>query len=77
MANPDSLIISELQESYRSGRQTPGNVMERLLENSVGTDPLNVWITRLPRDQVMVYVSALDPGAIDALPLYGIPSAPG
>jgi allophanate hydrolase len=73
MPNPDSLIISELQESYRSGRQTPGNVMERLLENSVGTDPLNVWITRLPRDQVMAYVTALDPGAIDALPLYGIP----
>ncbi len=46
--------------------------MEHLLEKRVD-DEHHVWITRLSRDQVMAYVSALDPGAIDELPLYGIP----
>jgi allophanate hydrolase len=73
MPNPDNLIISDLLESYRTGLRTPAEVMDRLLEKSAGTDEHNVWITRLPRDQVMAYVSALDPGAIDRLPLYGIP----
>src|SRR5882757_313335 len=73
MPNPDSLIISDLRESYRTGRRTPSEVMGRLLEKPAGADERNVWITRLSRDQVMAYVSALDPGAIDRLPLYGIP----
>jgi allophanate hydrolase len=73
MPNPDSLIISDLLESYRTGRQTPSEVIGRLLEKSSAADERNVWITRLSRDQVMAYVSMLDPGAMDALPLYGIP----
>ncbi len=44
-----------------------------MLEHSTGADPRNVWITRLPRDQVMPYVSALDPARMNDLPLYGIP----
>jgi allophanate hydrolase len=73
MPNPDNLIISDLLESYRTGRRTPAEVMDRLLEKSAGMDERKIWITRLSRDQVMSYVSALDPGAIDRLPLYGIP----
>jgi allophanate hydrolase len=73
MPSPDSLIIADLLESYRTGRQTPREVIGRLLEKSAGADERNVWITRLSRDQVMAYVSVLDPGGIDALPLYGIP----
>jgi allophanate hydrolase len=45
--------------------------MERLLETSA--DERHVWITRLSRDDVMARVAALDPAAIDSLPLYGIP----
>ena len=45
--------------------------MVRLLEAS--TDERHVWITRLTRDDVMTRVAALDPAAIDSLPLYGIP----
>ncbi|HWJ35310.1 MAG TPA: allophanate hydrolase [Steroidobacteraceae bacterium] len=73
MPYPNSLLISDLLESYRTGRQTPGEVMERLLENSGGADERHVWISRFSRDQVMAYVTALDPAAIDDLPLYGIP----
>ena len=45
--------------------------MERLLATSA--DERRVWITRLSRDDVMARVAALDPAAIDRLPLYGIP----
>ena len=75
MPNPNNLSISYLRDSYRAGRQTPASVMERLLEESGGADERNVWIARLSRDQVMAYVAELDPGAIDRLPLYGIPFA--
>ena len=45
--------------------------MERLLDSSA--DERHVWITRLSRDDVMARVAALDPAAIDSLPLYGVP----
>jgi allophanate hydrolase len=45
--------------------------MERLLYASA--DERHVWITRLTHDDVMTRVAALDPAAIDSLPLYGIP----
>jgi allophanate hydrolase len=45
--------------------------MERLLDASA--DERHVWITRLSRDAVMARVAALDPAAMNSLPLYGIP----
>jgi allophanate hydrolase len=67
-----NLSIAELLDGYRSGRTTPGKVMETLLELD-RADSRHVWIARLSRDQVMEYVSALDPSAIDRLPLFGVP----
>lgn len=75
MPNFDSLLISDLRERYRGERETPQHVVERLLERTDTADSHNAWITRLPHEQVMAYVSALDPRAIDRLPLYGIPFA--
>jgi len=69
----DNLAIPELLDGYRSGRQTPAEVIERLLERSNGADAHHVWITRLSREQVMQYVSALEPSRIAELPLYGVP----
>ena len=69
----DPLLIPELLKGYRSGRFTPALLMERLLEAAERAEPRNVWITRLPRDQVMRYVKALDSRSIEASPLYGIP----
>jgi allophanate hydrolase len=73
MPNTHSLVISDLRDRYRTGRDTPTQVMERLLESHGGTDPHHIWITRLSREQIMAYVGALDPTTIDQLPLYGIP----
>ncbi|MGA2189415.1 MAG: allophanate hydrolase [Steroidobacteraceae bacterium] len=75
MPAPIHLGIAHLRDSYRAGRQTPSAVMERLLEESGDADERNVWIARLSRDQVMAYAAALDPRAIDRLPLFGIPFA--
>jgi allophanate hydrolase len=71
MASTQSLLISDLLHDYRTGRETPASVMERLLEPCA--DERRVWITRLSHDDVMARVAALDPAAIDSLPLYGIP----
>jgi allophanate hydrolase len=71
MPSAQSLLISDLLHGYRTGRETPASVMERLLARSA--DERHVWITRLSRDDVMERVAALDPAAIDKLPLYGIP----
>jgi len=74
MPSTQSLLISELLHGYRSGRATPAAVMERLLDTSAtSVDERHVWITRLSREEVMARVAALDPAAIDSLPLYGIP----
>jgi allophanate hydrolase len=70
MPYPD-LTIAQLLECYRGGRATPRDVFTRLLESAA--DDHHVWITRLSHDQVMAQVSALDPGAAERLPLYGVP----
>jgi allophanate hydrolase len=75
MPAPFHLGIAHLRDSYRAGHQTPSAVMERLLDESGDADERNVWIARLSRDQVMAYAAALDPRAIDRLPLFGIPFA--
>jgi allophanate hydrolase len=72
MTTTDSLDITTVLDAYRSGRSTPGELIAQLLEKS-RVDPHHVWITRLSRDQVMAYVGALDPAAMDRLPLYGVP----
>jgi allophanate hydrolase len=71
MPSTQSLLISDLLHGYRTGRERPAAVIERLLETSA--DERHVWITRLSRDDVMARAAALDPAAIDSLPLYGIP----
>lgn len=73
MPQPDSLLISYLRENYRSGKLTPASVTEALLEQSPANDAHHVWITRLSRDQVMAYVTALEGRTPEELPLYGIP----
>jgi allophanate hydrolase len=71
MARTRSLLFADLLHGYRTGRDTPASVMERLLDTTA--DERHVWITRLSPDDVMARVAALDPAAIDSLPLYGIP----
>lgn len=71
--NP-SLSIADLLDGYRAGRFTPLNVVESVLRNLDAAAERNVWITRLPREQVLAHASALQARSVD-LPLYGIPFA--
>jgi allophanate hydrolase len=73
MSSPANLSIAALRARYLARDEIPARVMDRLLETSADPDVRNVWITRLSREQVMGYVSALDPDAIERLPLYGVP----
>jgi allophanate hydrolase len=73
MAPPDSLLIPELRSGYVQGRFTPAEVVSELMDRAARAEQRHIWIDRFSSDQVMRYVGALQPGAIDNLPLYGIP----
>jgi allophanate hydrolase len=75
MPNDIDLTITHLRERYRTGRDTPRQVIGALIERMNAADPHHIWITRLAPSQVMAFVDALDPQNIEALPLYGIPFA--
>jgi len=70
---PTDLTIAGLRAGYRSGRLTPRGVLENVLERADAAAEHHVWITRLSRAQVLAYADALDPAALERLPLYGIP----
>ncbi len=75
MSSSNHLTIAALRARYLACTDTPGRVMERLLDEADDADSHHVWITRLSRERVLAYVTALDSRAIDELPLYGIPFA--
>jgi len=67
------LTLAHLRAGYRAGHFAPRDIIGSLLDQVDAGAEQHVWITRLSRAQVMVHVDALDPAAIDRLPLYGIP----
>jgi allophanate hydrolase len=71
--NWESLLIGDLSRAYRNGSVRPAEVVDRLLERAIEAPSLNIWITRLPRAQVMSYVEKLAARSIEDMPLYGIP----
>jgi allophanate hydrolase len=73
MRTPDSLLISDLRSGYLANRFTPAEIMVQLMDRADLAEQRHIWISRLSREQVMSYVRALQPRAIDDLPLYGIP----
>jgi allophanate hydrolase len=73
MPTTHSLSIAVLRDAYRAGRDTPAQVVTRMLEDFAAPDQHHVWITRLTLPEVMTYVAALDPKSLESLPLYGIP----
>src|SRR5277367_1989 len=68
-----ALLIPELREQYRSGRLTPTQLIDQLIQLADSSPARNIWITRLTREQVMGYVHTLEPRRIDDQPLYGVP----
>jgi len=67
--------IADLLDGYRTGRFTPTQVVDDVLQRIDAAPERNVWITRLSREQVIAYADALQSRSIDDLPLYGIPFA--
>jgi allophanate hydrolase len=70
-----SLDIAGLRAAYRDGRYTVTQVLDEVLRRIDSAPQLNVWITRLTREQVMDYVARLAGRRPGELPLYGIPFA--
>lgn len=69
------LSISSLHRQYRDGTLTPANVVDYILQQCDVYTEHNVWISRLTRQQLAVYLEKLNPSQIDTLPLFGIPFA--
>lgn len=70
-----SFGIAQLRRYYRDGALTPVDLVELVQSRVAGDDPHRIWITRLTREQMLVYARALDGRRVDDLPLYGIPFA--
>jgi allophanate hydrolase len=70
-----SLAIADLSAAYREARATPLATIEALLARIDRFADRAIWISRVPREQLLQQARAL--GALDpaSLPLYGIPFA--
>jgi allophanate hydrolase len=73
--NIASLAIGDLLAGYAARRFTVTEVMEHVLVQIERAPDRHVWISRLPREQVMAYAQAFDAKSPDSLPLYGVPFA--
>jgi allophanate hydrolase len=76
MSHPDSLLIPDLLDAYRSGRHSVAAVLQNLVARAAADAEHHVWITRFSAEQVLRHAAALPaPGSAAALdlPLYGIP----
>ncbi|MGB5729459.1 MAG: allophanate hydrolase [Thiogranum sp.] len=70
-----SLDIQALLTGYREERFNPEQIIELVLSRIKQQPDRRVWITRLSRQQLQVYLQALEEKSPDDLPLYGIPFA--
>jgi allophanate hydrolase len=69
-----SLSITTLLEAYRAQRFSPVELMQALLERCDAAPERNVWIERLPREQVLDHARQCMTRSSE-LPLYGVPFA--
>jgi allophanate hydrolase len=74
MAMP-SLLICDLLSAYRTGRQSPVENMERVLDNIAQAPDRHIWITLLPRERVLAMGRAVAAQPPESLALYGVPFA--
>jgi allophanate hydrolase len=69
-----SLAIADLSAAYRERRTTPREVLQALYDRIDSLGHLNIWISRLSRQQALERAQALT-DADRSLPLYGVPFA--
>ncbi len=67
--------LQALQQDYAAGRTTPVKVMEDVLARIEAGGERPVWITLVPRADVLAQAEALAAADRDKLPLFGIPFA--
>jgi allophanate hydrolase len=65
--------IATLLQDYRSARCTITDRLDQVLERAEQSLAHNVWITRLPREEILAYADRLREPRCEALPLYGVP----
>ena len=69
------MTITSLHRAYAEARLTPTTLVEQILAR-IEAEPLHpVWITLIPRDQLLARAAALASEDRTKLPLYGIPFA--
>jgi allophanate hydrolase len=69
------LTIHALLSGYRKGRFAPVDVMTEVLARIEREESGNVWIARVPGEEVMRMAAALLDRTASELPLYGVPFA--
>ena len=71
------LDVQSLARTYRLGEASPEQVVQLVLERIASYPDPAVWIHRLPLDEIMLQVRAVEKRRLagHALPLYGVPFA--
>lgn len=70
-----NLTITYLLDAYRNRTLTPEQVIDHVFVCCDEYDDHNIWITRINKHQLQIYLEKLEGQSPDSLPLYGIPFA--
>lgn len=70
-----SLDIVSIREAYRSGRLTPRQLVDRLLERIESVGNPAIWIHPLSLAELEPYLARLEAADSSTMPLYGVPFA--
>jgi allophanate hydrolase len=74
--NTSNLQLDTLRAAYRSGAQSPRQLILQLREKAAALNPdYNVFIHLLSEAELEPYLSALEQRSLEELPLYGVPFA--
>lgn len=74
--NTSNLQLDTLRNAYRSGAQSPRQLILQLREKAAALNPdYNIFIHLLTAAELEPYFSALETRALEDLPLYGVPFA--
>src|SRR5882762_9709267 len=70
-----SLDLESLREAYATGSFTPSSLIEEILARNTSRGDDSIWITILPREQLIGLARSIERQGPRDLPLYGVPFA--
>ncbi len=70
-----SLDLESLREAYATGSLTPSSLVEEVLARNISRGDDSIWITILPREQLIGLARSIERQGPSGLPLYGVPFA--